>query len=359
MSHANQGARFALKNGEPLQALRFGRSSATEAVASNGEINAYDRKDALRNIDRLMIEASSGRIVRTVEQKEQAQQLLASAINDPTGNIWRDMEVAVAAEINETAAREGFLRRFVIEEPLSQGQTPKIRQRYRNVVAVISESPTDINHQIIRDKYFYPPEFNIVANIEIEEREIAQATGDILDEKYNEGLQAIMVQEDRVWKNLADGTVGAANDLTTITGALTPNYLMAIQQKVTDWKLPATQTLISNDYWKDIVTNSNWLAAFDPVTRAEILLTGRLGSVYGMEISTDGFRPPELKVLDQGELYVTSSPEYHGAITTRGGVVPTPLNGPLNSRTTRGWFLSELMSAMITNSRSVAKARRQ
>lgn len=352
------GARFALANGEPLQALRFGRSSATEAVTSRGEINAYDKKDALKTIDRLMIEASSGRIVRTIEEREQARTLLASAINDPTGQIMHDIKVAIAAEINETAAREGFLRRYVIEEPLSQGQVPRVRMRYRNVVAVISESAADIQHQVVRDKYFWPTEFNIVANIEIEEREIAQATGDMLDEKYNEGLQAVMVQEDRVWKNMADGAVGAANPLTTITGALTPTYLMTIQQLVTDWKLPATQCLLANDYWKDIITNSNWLTAFDPVTRAEVLLTGRLGSVYGMEISTDGFRPPELKVLEPGELYINSSAEYHGAITTRGGVVPTPLNGPVNSRTTRGWFLSELISAIITNARSTAKGVR-
>lgn len=116
--------------------------------------------------------------------------------------------------------------------------------------------------------------------------------------------------------------------------------------------------LLATDFWTDIATNSNWQNVFDPVTQAEILLTGRVGSLYGLNIRTDGFRPPEQKVLARGELYVVASPEFHGAITTRGGVKPTSLEGAMHGRTTRGWFMEELISFLITNARSVAKGAR-
>lgn len=360
----SKGARFVLKNGEPLQALRLGgRTSEAEVVASSGQLNAYDNKQLLHKIGQLMEQSSQGQIKKVTAAEriavaKERNELVQAMWNDQTGRIQAEIQATLAAELQETAAREGLLRRLVIEEPLSQGQLPRIRVRYLNVVGAVADGPGEINAQLIRDKYYFPSEFNIVINLEIEEREIAQATGDILDEKYQEGLQASMVIEDRIWKAGADALLGQPNTLTTISGALTPTYLASIANLVSSWNLPTVNCILANDYWKDIATNPNWLTAFDPVSQAEVLLTGKLGNIYGMGVSTDGFRPPEQKVLEPGELYVTSSPEYHGAITTRGGIVPTPLNGPVNSRTTRGWFMSELISFMITNGRSVAKGVR-
>lgn len=359
MTNKMKGVRFQLKNGAPIQDLKFGKSRES-AVASSGELNANSKQDLLGQISKLMEQASAGNIVKTstVEAKKERQQLVTAMVNDQSGETAYEIGVAIAAEISEAQAREGFLRRVTIEEPLSQGQHPRVRVRFPNVMGVVATGPAEISPQFLRDKYFWPPEFNIVANLEIEEREIAQATGDILDEKYNEGLQAIMVQEDLTWKRAADATVNTANPLTVIAGALTPTYLASIKELVDGWNLQGTQCLLAYDYWKDIATNANWLAAFDPVSQNEILLSGKLGQIYGLQISTDGFRPMTQRVLNAGDLYVVSQPEYHGAITTRGGVVPTPLNGPVNSRTTRGWFLSELISIAVVNNRSVAVARR-
>lgn len=357
-----KGAKFRLKNGDPLGELRF-TGASERAIGAGGELNANDTKDLMRQIDNLQRQVQSGNITRdstTAADARKARQarneIFAAARNDD--NKWKDIGIVMAAEIQEAATREGFLRNVVIEETLGQGQRPIIRVRYPNVLGAIAVSPAETRTQIIRDKYFYPSEFNITANLEIEEREIAQATGDILDEKYREGLQAVMVQEDRMWKRGADESVGQYNPLTVISGGLTPNYLMSIANLVQGWNLATTTCLLSYDFWPDIATNANWVSVFDPVSQAEILLTGRLGQIYGLSVRTDGFRPPEQKVLNQGELYVVSDPQFHGAITTRGGVEPTPLLGPTQGRTTKGWFLSELISFMIVNFRSVAKGQR-
>lgn len=359
-----KGATFQLKNGAPLEALRFGNSKQA-LVASNGELNAYSKKDLMNTIGALMAAASQGQIQKAASPNQIAlaaerRQILAAALND--AGAWSELGVAIAAEINEAAAREGFLRRLALEEPLSQGQDAKIRVRFPNVVAIVATSAAEVRPQVLNDKYFYPPEFNIIANLEVTTIDQARATGDILDEKYQDGLAAIMVQEDRIWKRSADAAVtggGAGSNPVNLYTSFTPATLSGARTQVTDWSLPATTAVIANNLWTDISTNNAWQAVFSPVEQSEILLTGKLGTFYGMDIITDGFRRPEQRVLLPGEFYVVAEAQYHAAVTTRGGVVPNPVNGALVGKSTKGWFLDEVMSFFLANPRSVAKGQRQ
>lgn len=363
MSNNTKGVRFQLKSGAPMQDLQFGqgRQARRNVIASNGELNADSRKDLVNQISNLLLASAGGEIVVAPSQnaKQYAQErmeVLAAAWNDP--EAMAELGVTIAAELNEANARQGFVRQLMLEEALSQGGIPRHRVRYPNVVAVMATGPADVLPQIVRDRYIYPPEISMVANLEIENREIAQATGDILDEKMREGLEAIMVGEDRLWKIAADATVGLANPLTAVAGTLTPTYLSGVINTVTNWNIPVTKVLLANDLWNDIRSDDDFLNAFDPLSQNEILLTGKLGQIYGAEMLTDGFRPPEQRVLNNGELYAVGQDHLHGAITSREGVVPTPINGAIRNRATRGWFMEELFSLSITNARSVAKAIR-
>lgn len=353
-----KGVKFQLRNGAPMTELRFG--NRRNVIASNGELNANNKKDLALQIANLLTASANGEIVPakiTASQRAaESRELLLAAWNNP--ERFEQLGIAMAAELQEANSRQGFVRQLVIEEPISQGGFPRHRVRYPNVVAVQAVTPTDVLPQLVRDRYIYPPELSMVANIEIENREIAQATGDILEEKYREGLEAIMVAEDRLWRTAADATVGIANPLTAIAGSMDPATLRATITKVTDWNIPATKTLLANDLWNDICTDTDFLDAFDPLSQNEILLTGKLGQIYGTELITDGFRPPEQRVLGSGELYVVGQDTLHGAITSREGVVPTPINGAIRNRPTKGWFFEELFSLSITNARSVAKAAR-
>ncbi len=61
--------------------------------------------------------------------------------------------------------------------------------------------------------------------------EIAQNPGDILTEKYQDGLEAIMVQEDRIWKRLADNAAKTDNDVflfNTLTPAIFSQMMIQI-----------------------------------------------------------------------------------------------------------------------------------
>lgn len=347
------------------KSILAGQRLAGVRIDNNGSLAANDKKDLIAQISTLLASAAGGGVQEELrnrdremngKRRQEQRELLAAAVNDTA--LWNEAGMVLAAAINENGVRQGFVRSILVVDSLNQGDRPQIRVKQRNVTAVLATGPSNVGTQFVRSKYLYPVEFDIVANLEVENREIAQDPGDILDEKLAEGNEAITVQEDLVLKRAFDDTVGGANPLTSIVGALTPTLLATIAEQITGWGLPLGGALLANDFWKDISTNTNWVAQFDPVSQAEVLLTGRLGTLLGMPITTDGFRPPEQKVLNEGEIYVFSTPEYLGAMTDRGGVVPTPLSGPVHGRSTRGWYLQELFSLGLANTRAVAKGAR-
>jgi len=353
--YAKGAVKFTLASGAEITDLRLG-SSHEPALAANGEINAHDKAELVRKQTELMTASSRGEIVRTSEKDRSVhREVLASAFADKSGKKWAQLGVALAAKIEEAAYREGFMRNLMVEEQLNQGEIPRCRMRVNNVVAMVATSAAEVMPQLVRERIYFPPEFYINANVEVEDRDIDQISSDILDEKYTEGLQNIMVQEDLVWKNLADKTVGVANNITYIAGQLTPTTLSTLRNNVSHWKIPATTCLLAQDFWNDIVGNSEFQEMLDPVSKYDLVLNGELGVLLGLRIVTDGYRAPELQVLNPGEIYVVGAAANHGQYTTRGGVESTPIDGSLLSKNTKGWYLSLSTSTIITNARSVAK----
>lgn len=348
--------------GEPVAGSFKAPGQDSALVSSSGEINASSAKDLLGQINSLMQASSSGQIDRrrkvSSDEAAERRSVLASAYADASGKQWSMLGASIAEEIRGQADREGFMRRVLMGTPLEQGQVPRVPVRDQNATAVVATSAAQVEYQILRSKVFTPPEFELVAHLMVENLEIQQVSGDVLERVYNEGVEAIMTGEDRIWKQAADATIGVENNVTYIGSSLTPSILAQIRSGVTAWNLPASTVLLANDLWNDIIGNSDFHALFDPVHRYDLVLNGQIGSIFGMEIVTDAFRSPGQKVLEQGEIYAVAAPEFLGAYTDRGGVVPVPVDGANVGTTTKGWFLQEFLSLVIGNPRGVSVGRR-
>ncbi len=362
-------AKMVLANGDPLEDLRFGKGRDRALSASTGEFNAYDQKDLVQAISSLMSAVQSGKVVpqdqvvvASAEQRsnelQERRELLAAAFADSTGKKWAALGASIANQITEQASREGFLRRTAVGNTLRQGEVPRVPMPSHDVVAVVATSTTDIGYQMVRNKMYQPEEFEINANVRVEQLDIDQVSGDILEDAYNQGLEAIMVQEDRIWKASADMSVGVVNELQYIAGSLTTKILGNLRQAVAEHNLPVTSAIISNDYWSDIIGSADFSAFFDPITKYDLALNGQLGTLIGMTLITDAFRQPNQKVLEKGEIYIVAAPENHAAYTDRGGVRSSPTTGADSGNTSRGWLLSEPFSFVLANARSVAKGQR-
>ena len=361
MKNPYSAAQVVLSTGAPLTDLRFSGSSERALDERSGEFNAYDKKDLIRSLSKMFDAMSSGEIRHKTSQEKAAdldmrREVVVAAYADP--EKWQALGADLAVQIQEQRNREGFLRRVAVGQDLKQGNLPRVNVQMWDAMAVVATGPANVEFQLIRNKQFHPAEFEITANLRCERLELEQVGGDILDNLYNQGLDAIMVKEDLLWKRAADLTVGVVNPLNLIGGQLTPQILATIRQGVTDWNLPATTAIISNDYWADIIGNADFSQMLDPVTKYDLAMNGELGTLVGMSLLTDGFRQPNQKVLNRGELYVVSTPEHHGCYSDRGGVRSEPTTGADNGNTSRGWLLSELLSWTLANSRSVSKGKR-
>jgi len=357
---------LALRSKNPVQSALFAKkpSSAESYFNSAGELNAGSKVEALQILGSLMSQVADGKLAwknpadyqtLAAEKKERQEMFVAAFKGDKEG--WQTLGAAIGAEISEVANRDGFMRRFLVRADLAQGTLPRIRVRFANVTALYASSASQVLPLFVRDKYIYPPEFYVLGNIMVEEREIAQGAGDMLEDAFLRTQEQIMVQEDRLLKTMFDNTIGVANSQQLLAGGLTPSGLASTREQIITWGLPADKMLMAANIWTDIVGNAaSWSNLFDPVTQYEIIQTGYLGTLLGLQIITDAYREPNQKVLNAGEIYITSRPDTLGAYTDRGPVNAVPVDQQLHGIPARGWFFSELLSMVVANSRAIVKA---
>lgn len=337
--------------------LRF-QGSQERAIGANGEINASSTKDLLKQQQRLMAAAAGGEV--TTEEHAQIasdhREFVQAAFNDPAAH--RVVGERLAEELYMTSNRKGYARRLLARNELRQGDIPRFPVRAKNVQAFIATGPTRTETQITQDKWLMPPEVQIWTRPFIPQNELNQSSTDVLNEKYIEGLEGLMVTEDRMWYNLATATAGIDNTTSVISGSMTPTTLMQVNMKVQRWGLKVAYMLMAADLIVDIIGNSDFIQAIEPVARHELVMTGQIGVLYGMSIISEGYRHPEHKVLSEGEFFIVSDAQTHGAYSDRGGVNSEPVNVTTDNVIGRGWVMHEDMAMVIANARSVAVARR-
>lgn len=350
-----------LKNGEPVSELRFGNSNSRALDEKTGEFNAHSQKELLQSISNLMAECARGNVIAGVPAaqhragREDRRTALAAALN--SDSEWKSLGAGLATRITETRSRDSFMRRLCIGDTL-KGGLPMVTVTMYDTVSIVANNSTDLGFQTIRNKTFHPTEFEMNTHVRVDAIEMAQLGADILDDAFNQGLDATGVAEDRMWKRAADASVGVVNPMTYIAGELSSRSLAKLRSTVSDWNLPVTNCVIANDFWSDIIGSNDFASFLDPVTKYDLALNGYLGTLIGLNLTTDAFRVPTQKVLDKGEIFVVAAPEHHACYTDRGGVSSKPTDGANDGNSGRGWFFNQILSFVLANPRSVAKGKR-
>jgi hypothetical protein len=338
------------------------KGSKERIVGANGEINAGNKKELIARLAEVLSGVQSGALATPASESKhelikQHRETVDAAYHDKDGRSWAELGSAIAADLAEVGNREGFARNLLQRVDVPSGGVPQIDVKQLNTVAVVAVSPSTIVPQFLRNKKLFPPEFEVIANTLIDERDINQGPADILAQKFIESQQQIQVQEDKLTKTAFDALIGAqgGNTQQIFSGSFTPTGLGTLFQSIQSHNLQPTNIIMASDAYSDVLTNSNFSTWFDPVSQYEIVTTGYVGRLMGMNVRTEAYKEPSLRVLNQGEIYVTAAPEYTGAITDRGPVqskeVPT-------NRAARGWFMWEIISLTVHNPRAVAKGVR-
>ena len=341
---------------ESKTSLSISKSGKVEAGAgafedSKGDINAGSKKELMQRIGALALASASGEVQEQHEFGARRAELIEAAVADKSGETWRVVGEVLGDEILETMGRDGFLRKCVMRKDLKKGEFGRLRIRKKDVMAFYAVTDSGMVSSQINQSYLTPDEFYVKAHILIEDRELEQSPGDLLDDKYIDGLEQLMVKEDQVFKSLLDVAATSYNDLVGFP-TFSPQVFSEARTQIQTWGNPCATGVIAMDLWNDILSDPEFATYFDPVTKREIIMSGSLGSFYGVNLITDGFRYDTLKVLNAGEFYFLSAPNVLGAQTVRKDVTTAPINMYLIGKPERGWYMQKIMGLAIGNGRA-------
>lgn len=334
-------------------------SANTKMAGSDGDINAGSKKDLMDAIQAIGRAVQGGHFEQAApaDIESRKRELVMAAVADKDGAAWKALGEVIGDEVFETMGREGFAAKTLIHKPLARGEIGRIRIRKKDVLAFFATRNPEVVASQVRQHYVYPPEYYLVGRVLIEDAEIEQASGDLLDDKYQDGLEQIQREQDKVWKRLVDASASVYND-SFLFNTFTPTVFASMQNQVMRWGIPVHMAIISFDLWPDIVADTEFSTWFDPVSKHEIVMNGYLGSILGTQLHTDGFRYDTLKVLEPGECYFLGAPANLGAITRRKDLSTAPINLHLLGRPERGWFFEQIEGMTITNPRAVVKGKK-
>lgn len=333
--------------------------SATAAVNHQGQINAGDVKELMRIVGTMALAASVGEATQVdpsalVDHK----QVIAEALEDKTGAGWLAIGEIVGTQVVETMGRQGFARRLMQSNPLAKGDIARVRMRHRDIAAVVSTTDPNVVANQVRQPVVYPSFFSIIANILIEDMEINMDSGDLLEERYQDGLEQMMVVEDRSWLTHANTAANMYNPLVMFP-TLTPSAFQIMKNSVESWGgTPVTSCVISFDLWNDIVAEPEFTAWYSELEKHELAMEGNLGKLMGVEIITDGYRLPKLKVLDAGQIYMTSAPTTLGVISQLGDLNVKPIDLYSQGIPKRGWYMSQTEAIALVNPKAIIRGQK-
>jgi hypothetical protein len=343
------------------------RSASTPLVAGNGEYNATSKRELMEIVDGLVKLARTGELHQepalggdSVADWSQQGHIVQAAMAEraPTqGGPFQVLGEVFTDSISETMGRMGFTNKILAQQDVAEGGTARVRIRQKDVQSWLMLSDGHTVESLIRQKYIYPRGYNIETLVLMEEAEIHEAGAQIIEEKYNDALEATMVRDDNITKFLLDQAAPSANDVIAF-GAFTPNVFVSLRNQIWQWSLPVPHALIAIDLWDDLFADNDWSRWYSPIEKHELAVEGKLGRLADIELITDGFRYDTLQVLQPGEIYMLSAPQTLGVKANMIALNSTVVDQRMLGRAARGWFLFLRQATAIANSRGVSKGVR-
>jgi len=339
---------FAKKPGQKVEAA--GGRLTNDA----GEINAYDLKDLSQKINAIHAMVQSGDIgmgeggddagTKLKAQKEKHEELL-SAFSSGDDRM-KVMGEVFAEDVWETLNRQGFTSQLVARKDVVDGTDNRIRIRRKDITAFQVINDGEGIAQVVEQAYIYPQDYYLQCQVLIEERDLAQAGPEFLDEKFQDALEAIMVRQDRILRSLLLSTAGVFNAPVSFA-TFNPQTLTALRTQVASNGIPAAHMLFSFDIWDDMIADTAFTSWWEPVHKYQLIMEGRLGSLLNMKLITDGFRYQTLKVLEPGEVFVLGTPIALGQRGVRREIQSTEINHYPLGAPRRGFYLMGIESLHV------------
>lgn len=327
-----------------------------------GQINAYDKKDALQQIAYLLQnvtkKAGAGSFYREASTlgAEERRKVLAAALKDPTGEGFAIVGQELLLPIKDIIDYEGWARKIFRVRPLAQGELFRVAKDVRSTAWVVGQDGQSIESRLY-GKYVMPSEFKITSFPTVDIEDIYQMNFDVLDRAQDTARQEIELEEDKRALSILDRAATTVN-ATTLFSTLGVAALEDVRYQVERHRLVVDKFLINRRELTDLLKTAvglNGSQHVDPVTERELILAGYVGNVLNAQIITAAGTGVQ-EVVPAGTVYATTGSEYLGEMGVRVELFSEPFNKYSNRELVKGWAFGEIVGFVVPNSRAVAKA---
>lgn len=337
----------------------------------NGQINAYDRSEALGQLVRLANIVSGNQPtpsnsglnnVRTYSD-EASNEMIKRALETTEGKIA--LGQSMANPIRRNLDYMGVGRKALVVDPLPQGALP-IYEKDIDVSAVIISSHGSAPESRVQGDRVTVPEFEVVSNPTVRIAEVKRRRFNVIDRAQQKARQEIQAQEDaNIFGALdyaSDATLGGENARQPFAqgagGTLDMIDLLNIKEEIDRHDLLTTKYFMNIRQFTNILGwgyragsapagPNNSYGGFDPVTTREVLQTGLYGSIWGADIIVS-------KIVPEGTVYGLAEPEFVGIFPVRQDIEVLPADEPKQLKL--GWVVNEIVGVSVVNTRGVASA---
>jgi len=324
-----------------------------------GEVNAWDRRDVLTQINELMngVTKRNAKALSFYKpetesniSKEARRDILAAALTDPTNQGFHLVGQELALPIKVILDYEGFARKVYRVRKLAQAELFRIPVDIRSTAWVVGQDGQS-NESRIKTKWITPPEWKVTSFPSVDIMDIYQMNFDVLDRAQDTARQEIELKEDQAAVGLIDEAAQTINAVTTFA-TLGIGAFEDVRFQVERHRLMVENFLISRSELSDIVKTMS--AAVDPVTERELILAGYIGNVLNAQILTAAGTGVE-EVIPPGTFYATTGADYMGEMGIRIELFSEPYNKYSHQETVKGWAFIEMVGFGIANARACAK----
>ncbi|MEO0074543.1 MAG: HK97-fold major capsid protein [candidate division WOR-3 bacterium] len=337
-------------NGRPI----VGREGT---MFTRGEVNAWDKKDALEQITYASSQMGKvrGAALRKASELSQTEKeaLLSLAYSKNQEDRLKFAQKPISI-VYDRLDYVGFTDDVLQRMDIGQGAVPYVEHDVNVPAVVVAEDAKTIKTSITGNRTYFE-EFRLTSLVTADVGEIAQRAYSIIDRIFEKVPRQIALEEDRLLLKAMYNASGIKNTpitFTTLNKATMDQFALMIERH----RLDAEKFILNRADFSDIRTSIR-ADEFDPITSRDMFVSGYMGTYYGYKlyvtagIDEDGVTN---ETVPAGHVFVAGGPRFVGYQGIRIPLDVYPADQFVNGEFSYGWAYFTLRGLIISNPRAVA-----
>ncbi len=136
-----------------------------------------------------------------------------------------------------------------------------------------------------------------------------------IESQYLKAITQTMTHEDRFLFKLLRATVDRYQCNECNYEQFDVSHMVRLGENITGRGMPVSEMLMNSQFWSILVGNNDFAQLLDPAVRMDMVTNGILGHIIGRRLSSDAFRHPDNRILEQREMWAFAARQYLGTMT--------------------------------------------